>query len=269
MSMEAVFSGEKRWAVVHGDAVDVLRGMTERVGCVVTDPPYASGARTEASKAARTDGMLRGPRWANRPIDCDSMTTTGFIWLVREVALACEPLLADGAPFVSFIDWRQWPNLVGAVESVNLRVNAMVVWDKESFGMGNGFRAQHELVCWATKGVAKPGALDVPNVLRFPREEPTWHPSPKPVGLMEALLRVASRPGDVVIDPFAGGGATGVAALRTGRRFIGIERDPNHARTCTDRLAAEEEGSTIEARRVGQASLFAGGDRTAKATEKT
>lgn len=246
------------WTMYLGDCLDVIERERPVVACVVTDPPYSSGDRTEASKARRGDGMLRGARWANRPIDCDQMTTTGFVWLIREVALVCEPLLGDGASFVSFIDWRQWPNLVGAVESVNLRVNAMVVWDKESFGMGNGFRAQHELVCWATKGVAKPGALDVPNVLRFPREEPTWHPSPKPVGLMEALLRVASHEGSIVLDPFAGGGATGVAALRTGRTFIGIERDPTHFATACERLRAEEDGSTIDARRAGQTALFGG-----------
>ncbi len=256
MSAPKVERGEG-WEMHLGDCLDVMTGLGP-VGCVVTDPPYSSGARTEASKATRGDGMIRGERWANRPIDCDQMTTTGFIWLVREVALACSPLLEDGASFVSFIDWRQWPNLVGAIESVNLRVNAMVVWDKESFGMGNGFRAQHELMCWATKGVSKPGALNVPNVLRFPRVDPTWHPSPKPVPLMEAILRVASLPGGVVLDPFAGGGATGAACLRLGRQFVGIERDPAHFATCCERLRAEEQGSTLQAARAGQMALLGG-----------
>jgi site-specific DNA-methyltransferase (adenine-specific) len=257
-SAEAVHQSGNGWTMYLGDCLEVLEREQPAVGCVVTDPPYSSGARTEASKATRGDGMLRGPRWANRPIDCDQMTTTGFVWLIREVALACEPLLHDGASVLSFIDWRQWPNLVGALESVNLRVNAMVVWDKESFGMGNGFRAQHELVCWATKGVAKPAALDTPNVLRFPREAPEWHPSPKPVPLMEALLRVASKPGEAVLDPFAGGGSTGVACLRTGREFIGIERDPKHFATACDRLRAEENGSTLAASRAGQMPLLGG-----------
>lgn len=257
--IKAVLAGERRWCVVEGDALEVLMAMAGvRVGAVCCDPPYSSGARTEAAKATRGDGMIRGKRWANRPIDCDQMTTTGFVWLMREVSLLCEPMLSDGASFLAFIDWRQWPNLVGAVESVNLRVNNMVVWDKESFGMGNGFRAQHELVLWATKGTAKPAALDVPNVIRCPREEPVWHPSPKPVPLMEALLRVASHPGDIVLDPFAGSAATGAAALALGRRFIGIERDPQHAANARARLAAEEQGSTLHASRAGQMPLFGG-----------
>lgn len=259
-TIDDVLAGRARWCVVEGDALDVLSRQPEMaVDAVVCDPPYSSGARTEAAKATRGDGMLRGPRWAGRPIDCDQMTTTGFVWLMRETALACEPLLSPGASFVAFIDWRQWPNLVGAIESVNLRVNAMVVWDKESFGMGNGFRAQHELICWATKGTARPGALDVANVIRCKREEPEHHPSPKPVPLMEALLRVASHDDGVVLDPFCGGAATGVACLRLGRRFIGIERDPKYAAVARERLAAESQGLTLRQARAGQTSLFGGG----------
>ena len=49
------------------------------------------------------------------------------------------------------------------------------------------------------------------------------HPTQKPLGLMEALLRDFTDPGDLILDPFAGSGSTGVAAKRLGRRFIGFE----------------------------------------------
>jgi site-specific DNA-methyltransferase (adenine-specific) len=186
------------------------------------------------------------------------MTTTGFVWLVREVAVHVRPLLVDGGAFFSFIDWRQWPNLVGAVESANYRINKMIVWDKETFGMGNGFRNQHELVLFASKGVPNIAEADTPDVLACKREENTWHPSPKPVPLMERLLRVAVKPGGIVLDPFMGAGSTGVAALRLGMRFIGIELDENHCRTARERLRAEETSSTLEAREAGQTSLFGG-----------
>jgi hypothetical protein len=96
---------------------------------------------------------------------------------------------ACGRRFVpSFIDWRQWPNLVGALETANLRVQGMVVWDKGHFGLGNGFRSQHELVCHASKGVPTIYDKGIGNVLRFPRQEPVDHPSPKPEGLMQRLI---------------------------------------------------------------------------------
>jgi hypothetical protein len=138
--------------IYHGDCLDVLADLEIPVDAVVTDPPYASGSRTEAGKSS-SGAMLRAGRFADRPIDLDQMTTTGFVWLLRAVAYRCYDMLPEGGSFMSFIDWRQWPNLVGALETCNLRVQGMVVWDKGSIGLGNGFRTQHELVCHASKGV--------------------------------------------------------------------------------------------------------------------
>jgi site-specific DNA-methyltransferase (adenine-specific) len=251
-----VLAGRARWCVVEGDCLDVLAAAPAfEIAACVMDPPYASGARTEAAKPARGAGMVRSARWGKRPIDCDQMTTPGFVWTIRTLALTLTPRLPPGASILSFIDWRQWPNLVGALESANFRINTMIVWDKETFGMGQGFRLQHELVCWASKGHPRVCASDVPNVLRHKRADTDDHPSPKPVPLMEQLLRVVTAEDDLVLDPFGGGGATGAAALRLRRRCILIERDPGYAASARERLLAEERGSTLEAARSGQAPL--------------
>jgi DNA modification methylase len=141
--------------IYHGDCLDVLETdpfKGDRVHGVITDPPYASGARMEAQKSA-SGAMLRGSGWEDKPIVNDQMTTGGFVWLMRHVALALYPEMHGGASFLSFIDWRQWPNLAGALETVNLRIQQMIVWDKGTPGMGNGFRSQHELILHASKGV--------------------------------------------------------------------------------------------------------------------
>lgn len=235
-------------SLYHGDALEVLARLEAEVDAVVTDPPYASGTRKEAGKPS-SGAMLRGERFASSPIDNDQMTTTGFIWLIRGVALATLPMLRPGGSFLSFIDWRQWPNLVGALETCNLRVQNMVVWDKGAIGMGNGFRNRHELICHASRGVPVVENRGTPNVLEFPvdadviqvpKDAPVFHPSPKPVALMERLLAVVTGRGDLVLDPFAGGGATLLAAKRTGRRAIGIEADPAHCRTIAARLGSIE-----------------------------
>lgn len=249
-------AGECQWTVIRGDCLEVIQsGELPEIHAIAMDPPYASGARTEAAKSS-SGAMVRGVRWASKPIENDQMTTTGFVWLLRETLLAVKPHLVTGAAVLSFIDWRQWPNLVGAVESANLRVNGMVVWDKESMGLGNGFRAQHELVLYASNGSARVIDRGMPNVLRHKRDDNTNHPSPKPVPLMEDLLRVVTDVGDVVFDPFMGAGATGVAALRLGRRFIGVESSAEHYATALERLKAEQEGSTLQARKAGQLSLL-------------
>ena len=65
------------------------------------------------------------------------------------------------------------------------------------------------------------------------------HPSQKPTDLMRWLVRSYSNPGDTILDPFAGSGTTGVAALREGRQFIGIEQDPEYVQTARARCEAE------------------------------
>jgi len=64
------------------------------------------------------------------------------------------------------------------------------------------------------------------------------HPTPMPLKLARSFVRLGSRPGDLVMDPFAGGGTTLVAARGLGRRYLGFEIDPDHARAARRRLAA-------------------------------
>jgi modification methylase len=73
---------------------------------------------------------------------------------------------------------------------------------------------------------------------------------------MEALVADFTDPGDIILDPFCGSGTTGVAAIRLGRRFVGIERDPTYAQLARDRISAEVSGSTLSAQRAGQVALF-------------
>lgn len=66
------------------------------------------------------------------------------------------------------------------------------------------------------------------QVLDFPSEGSTVHPTQKPVALMEYLIRTYTNEGDTVLDNTMGSGTTGVAAANTGRNFIGIERDDKY-----------------------------------------
>ncbi len=63
------------------------------------------------------------------------------------------------------------------------------------------------------------------------------HPTQKPEALLNRILLATTKPGDVVLDPFFGTGTTGAVARRLGRRFIGIERDPDYVRAAEERIA--------------------------------
>lgn len=72
------------------------------------------------------------------------------------------------------------------------------------------------------------GRKYVPNVLEFKRESKRYHPTQKPVALLEYLVKTYTTPGDLVLDNCMGSGSTGVACVNTGRRFIGMELDPGY-----------------------------------------
>lgn len=73
------------------------------------------------------------------------------------------------------------------------------------------------------------------TVVEIPRET-GLHPTQKPVALMEYLIRTYTNAGETVLDNTMGSGTTGVACANTGRRFIGIERDPAYFRIASDRI---------------------------------
>ena len=68
----------------------------------------------------------------------------------------------------------------------------------------------------------------------------TNHPTTKPLALIKTLVNVASRDNDLILDPFLGSGTTAVAAKQLGRRFIGVEINPDYCKIAEQRLAQEQ-----------------------------
>lgn len=96
------------------------------------------------------------------------------------------------------------------------------------------------------------------NVLEFrsPNNSKRLHPSQKPTDLLEFLIRVHTNEGDTVLDCCMGSGSTGVAAINTGRKFIGFEMDEKFYKISEDRLIeAEEELSKKEQEQENEVSV--------------
>jgi 16S rRNA G966 N2-methylase RsmD len=81
-------------------------------------------------------------------------------------------------------------------------------------------------------------------------------PTQKPIALMADLVRDFTDPGETVFDPFTGSGSTGVASIRLGRRFYGVERDASAFDLAVERLRAEERHLDLPAARAGQLPLL-------------
>jgi DNA modification methylase len=171
------------------------------------------------------------------------MTRAEFTTFLEDALVNTARFCRDGA--VSFIcmDWRHMGELLDAGQRAFDTLLNLCVWAKTNGGMGSLYRSQHELVFVFRKGKVQhrnnvqlgrygrnrtnvwiyPGV----NTFREGRmEELSAHPTAKPVAMIrDAILDVTKR-GEVVLDPFLGGGATLMAAERSARVAYGMDIDP-------------------------------------------
>lgn len=120
-------------------------------------------------------------------------------------------------------------------------VKSVIVWDRMVHGMGDlksTFAPRYDTCIFATKGsYAFPNGrpADVIQSQRLNGAD-LLHPNEKPLDLMRRLIESTTKLNDLILDPFMGSGTTCVAALQTGRRYIGVEISPQHYETAQRRL---------------------------------
>ena len=230
--------------IIHGDCLEVLKTLPSgSVDAVVTDPPYCAGAISEAQRTRAAGQGLRSENirrfgWFTG----DNMGTAGLAWLLRSIAVEAVRVCKPTGSLLVFCDWRMQAALQPAIESAGLRYQNLIVWDKQSMGLGCGFRSQHELILHFTMGDPEYHDKGTANVIRAARVrgDDRDHQTQKPTDLMERLLRVVTPEGGTVLDPFMGSGTTGVACVQTGRNFIGIEIDAGYCDIARKRIEEAE-----------------------------
>jgi site-specific DNA-methyltransferase (adenine-specific) len=231
--------------VREGEALTLIPDLSPAsIDAVITDPPYSSGGRTAGERAASPSSkyMQSGQKkqWAefegdNR--DQRSWAHWCTLWLS-----ACRRVTKPGGYCLVFTDWRQLPSLTDALQAGGWTWRGVIAWDKTGTARAPHtayFRHQCEFVAWGTNGPFVRGWQDGPwpGCYRVPvdrREK--QHMTGKPVALMRELVRCCPR-GGTVLDPFAGSGSTGLAALLEGRSFVGYELTPHYAEIARQRLA--------------------------------
>lgn len=218
------------WEMHLGDCMKVMPTLG-RFDAVVTDPPYGIG---EARGKNKSRGLLAVSRdygmsdWDDAPASPEQIATIRSIstW---QIIFGGNYFTLPPTPC-----WLVWDKLNGDTDFADCEL----AWT-------NLNRAVRRIV-WQWHGMIRKG------------KEARDHATQKPVGVMLWCLGWLPVEAKTVLDPFAGSGTTGVACLRTGRGFVGIEKDPTSFALACDRLKAEENGTTLQASRAGQLGLLGG-----------
>lgn len=186
------------------------------VDFILTDPPYCSGGFQEGGRTVGSAGVTKGTK-----IMRDNLTTEGLTALIEAVIgrLPCA-----GACYV-FCDWRQIFAVRKAVEPLGYQYRALLVWDKNSPGMGGPWRHQYEMCYFGTKR-KEPSTGKRGDVLRVNRSGNVHHTTEKPVELLVSIIE--NTKGNAIADPFGGSGTTIIAAEQAGRRCYTMELSPHY-----------------------------------------
>lgn len=209
------------------DALTFLRCLPDAsVDAVITDPPYGVGSLVSNRRVVsqKFDDIAN-----NNAIDTRWL---GGVYRVLKVSGA----------FYMFATWRNVGAWQRALSVAGFEVVNCIVWDKLAHGTGDLYKSyapQHEFILFAVKGNhflrgARP--IDIQRFKKVPANR-LIHPYEKPVDLLQYLIKKSTDRHGLVVDCFAGSGATLLAAKRTYRHFAGCDIDPHWYGVTCERLA--------------------------------
>ena len=208
--------------IINDDALTVLKHIpSESVGLVVSDLPYRT--------------ISGGNKAAGRPVGVLS-ANDGKIFKHNDIKPGdympeLFRVLKSPAHCYVMTNELNRRSIEDALLAAGFKIHQLLTWRKNNATPNRWYMKNYEFTFLARKGPARtindPGSMachDFDNIIGNKN-----HPTEKPVDLMAYYVRNSANPGDLVLDPFCGTGAVGVAAEAHGCEFIGIEIDPEYA----------------------------------------
>lgn len=212
------------------DVVAKVMG-TETADLCVTDPPYNVNY-----------GTFKGPKFRERPIENDNLSQEDFRTFCRAFVAQIKSNVS-GCVYVFGAPGPDGRIMFTALDDA-LHCSTTIVWNKDVFTLGRGKYQNKYEPCWfgwVGSGSRFVDDRTLSNVWDFPRPKASKeHPTMKPVAVIAQAISHASKPGDLIFEPFAGSGTTVVAAEQLGRRVRAIELAPAYC----DVVVRRWEGAT-------------------------
>lgn len=240
---EAVHSSGPGWRLLGGDSLELLKSLPPRsVDMVFADPPYNLSNGGTTCQAGKRVSVNKGGWDVSHGVQEDHAFHTAWLAEVQRVLKPSGTLWVSGTQHVIF-------NIGFAMQSLDYHLLNTITWFKPNAAPNLAcrfFTHSSELIIWASPRRMKPLAhhfayqdmkqendgKQMRDLWVFPtppKSEKTHgkHPTQKPRSLLERAIRASTVEDALVLDPFSGSATTGVAAVSLGRRFVGMERDPD------------------------------------------
>ena len=201
---------------------------------VITDPPFDPEAHTP-NRRARRGGLVQNAALDFDPLDAET----------RQVIAEWSAKNCDGW-LIAFCQTEQVSFWRDSIEAAKAKYKTPMVWIKPNSapkfnGQGPAIGYESLVSAWCGSGVSRWNGGGSRGVFTHNTNQPDRHGehmTEKPVSLMKELVSLFSSAGEVVLDPFMGSGTTGVAAVKTGRQFLGIEKNPRFFEIACHRIQA-------------------------------
>jgi site-specific DNA-methyltransferase (adenine-specific) len=229
------------WSILNLDVMDGLQAVRDEHGparLIFTDPPYNIGVDYgEGQKADRLDDrdyVEWVTQWLGLCWDC--LTDDGSLWVMIGDEYAADYALALRDAGFSVRSWIKWYETFGVNCSNKFNRTSRHIFyavkDEQRFVFNPEpvTRPSDRQTKYGDSRAAAGGKLwddvwQIPRLTGTCAERIPDFPTQLPLALVEPIVLCASMPGDLVVDPFNGSGTTGVAAIRSGRKYIGIEKN--------------------------------------------
>ena len=120
------------------------------------------------------------------------------------------------------------------------KVKNILIWEKNNTGMGDlygDYAPKYEMVLFCSNGNKKLNGGRDSNIIKANKTQNNLHPTEKPIDLMEYFIQKSSEEDDVILDTFAGSGATLIGAKNTRRNYIGWETEEDYCKIIEKRLS--------------------------------
>ena len=219
----------------QGDCLEIMKDIPDgSIDLIVTDPPYKVTSRGGSG----TMGGYWKEKRAKQGIIFDFNNTS-----CKEYLPEFYRILKDKSILYLMCNNTNLQEMLNEGTKVGFRFVKCLIWEKGNKICGRYYMNCFEYIILFRKGGDKPiNKCGTPDILKIPIKKikdtngKNLHDTEKPVDLMKILVENSSNEGDVVLDPFMGIGATGVACKEFNRNFIGIERDENYFNIAKERI---------------------------------